>query len=98
MFPLESGTKSVMARSPRLYGTREDCAGNLLVASEPHVAGALLHGKLDGELKRDPYEIEDLLTSVVIGTCSYLEPSRQPGDGHRFANELWGLKGRGELR
>jgi hypothetical protein len=36
---------------------------------------ALLHGKLDGELKRDAYEIEDLLTSVVIGTCSYLEPS-----------------------
>jgi len=39
------------------------------------VLQALLHGKLDGELKRDAYEIEDLLTAVVIGTCSYLEPS-----------------------
>lgn len=35
---------------------------------------ALLHGKLGCELKRDAYEIEDLLTSVVVGTCAYLDP------------------------
>ena len=27
---------------------------------------ALLHGKLNADLRRDPSEIEDLLTSVVI--------------------------------
>lgn len=32
---------------------------------------ALLHGKLHGELKRHPRDIEDLLTSVVFGACAY---------------------------
>ena len=35
---------------------------------------ALLAGKLDGEFVRSPYAIEDLLTSVVLGTCAYLPP------------------------
>ncbi len=36
---------------------------------------ALLHGKLNGKLADDPFWIEDLLTSVVIGACQYVEPN-----------------------
>lgn len=35
---------------------------------------ALLAEKLNDEFVRSPYSIEDLLTSVVLGTCSYLPP------------------------
>lgn len=35
---------------------------------------ALLHSKLDGEFVRSPFEIEDLLTSVVLGSCAYVPP------------------------
>ncbi len=33
---------------------------------------AFLHGKLGGEFVRNPYEIEDLLTAVVLGSCQYV--------------------------
>lgn len=35
---------------------------------------ALLHSKLDGEFVRSPFEIEDLLTSVALGSCAYVPP------------------------
>ncbi len=35
---------------------------------------ALLHGKLDRYLTRNPFDIEDLLTSVVIGACRCVPP------------------------
>lgn len=35
---------------------------------------ALLHGKIADVGGRDPFDVEDLLTSVVFGTASYLEP------------------------
>jgi hypothetical protein len=35
---------------------------------------ALLHAKLDGEFVRSPFAIEDLLTSVVLGSCAYVPP------------------------
>jgi hypothetical protein len=31
----------------------------------------LLHDKLNKYLIKSPYEIEDLLTSLVFGTCAY---------------------------
>ena len=36
------------------------------------VMKALLARKLADEFVRSPYAIEDLLTSVVLGTCAYL--------------------------
>lgn len=36
----------------------------------------LLKGKLEKEFVRDPFEIEDLLTSVVLGSCEYLPSDR----------------------
>jgi hypothetical protein len=35
---------------------------------------ALLYGKLNKEFKRSPFSIEDLLTSVVFGSCEYCSP------------------------
>lgn len=35
---------------------------------------ALLHGKMADIGGRDPFDVEDLLTSVVLGTASYLDP------------------------
>jgi hypothetical protein len=35
---------------------------------------ALVSGKLDAEFARPPAEIEDFLTSVVLGSCRYLDP------------------------
>lgn len=35
----------------------------------------LLAGKLDREFQRSPADIEDLLTSVVFGSCQYVAPS-----------------------
>ena len=37
---------------------------------------ALLHNKLQAWLTRDPYDIEDVLTSVVIGSSLYLPPEQ----------------------
>jgi hypothetical protein len=36
-----------------------------------HMLHALQHGKLYGELKRHPRDMEDLLTSVVFGAGAY---------------------------
>ncbi len=38
------------------------------------VLKALLHGKLIDEFTRSPFSIEDLLTSVAIGSCAYVSP------------------------
>jgi hypothetical protein len=54
------------------------------------VLAGLLQGKLDREFWRSPAEIEDLLTSVVFGSCQYV----QPGDALlRFLSEARDVHG-----
>lgn len=64
---------------------------------------ALLHGKLKRALHGDPFKIEDLLTSVVLGGCEYL-PMQQAllpflgraraCDGQHLGNHLSSRLGR----
>jgi hypothetical protein len=50
----------------------------------------LLHGNLDREFQRSPAEIENLLTSVVFGSCQYVSP----GDALlRFLSEACDVHG-----
>ena len=37
---------------------------------------ARLHGKVRAEFEGDPFAIEDVLTSVVVGACQYVEPEQ----------------------
>jgi hypothetical protein len=59
---------------------------------------ALLKGKLNRDLKRSAFEIEDLLTSVVIGTCEYLPHERALFPFLRGAHGLGGISLAAELR
>jgi len=63
----------------------------------PTVLKALLAGKLDGEMTRSPQTVEDLVTSVVLGACSYLPPraallpflsEARTDDGQRLRDHL----------